>query len=371
MEVFYFSRRLLKFDLAALKGGAGMAAGISIALSWASVSYALSRRAFFHAARNIRPGDVRSLLYVEVADLIYSYYTGVWEKQYDETIVEQGLRLGEIMYVATYVSFQGRIMIEQGRYKKAKKMVSRLAHIGTSFSHDFARALKYYLNTSLLLKYRKLHAALIEAQEGIAFMLRKDFSQLLVVQYSSLAKIHSLLKDRNAAKKSIMEASLICSSRTLLPPYLGNYLLGKSFCELSELEDRVSKGNRIAEPEKNMSLLLNEMLKRTRSIACDRTEAFRLTGCYYDLIGKKRKALAWYRKGVRVGKALGATPELARLYMHLGLFLLKQNIDRKDRTMTNDCLEKARFLFNKMNLEWDLAQIERKMDLLKCGSNYG
>jgi len=371
MEVFYFSKRLLTFDLASLKGGAGMAAGISIALSWASVSYALSRRAFFHAARNIRPGDGRSLLYVEVADLIYSYYTGAWEKKYDETIVEQGLRLGEIMYVATYISFQGRIMIEQGRYKKAKKKVSRLAHIGTSFSHDFARALKYYLNTSLLLKYRKLHAALIEAQEGIAFMLKKDFSQLLVVQYSSLAKIHALLKDNGAAKKSIMEASLICSKRPLLPPYLGNYLLGKSFCELSELEDRVLKGNRITKPESNLPLLLKKMLKRTRPIACDRTEAFRLMGCYYDLIGKKRKALAWYRRGVREGNALGARPELARLYMHLGLFQLKHNIDRKDKVTTNACIDKALLLFNEMNLEWDLDQIERKMDLLKCGPNDG
>jgi hypothetical protein len=61
---------------------------------------------------------------------------------------------------------------------------------------------------------------------------------------------------------------------------------------------------------------------------------------------------------------LGAAPELSRLYMHLGLFLLKQKVDGKDRAFTNDSIEKARFFFNEMKLEWDLAEMERKVGQL-------
>jgi len=368
MEVFYFSRLLSKYDLISLKGGAGMFAGISIALSWSAVSFTLSKKAILHATRSVRNDDVRSLLYVEVADLMHCYYIGDWKKEYDEPLVEQGLRIGEIMHVTTYISFQGRIMIEQGQYKLAKKLVSKLAYLGNTYAHDFARAIKYYLNTSLLLKYRKLHAALIEAQEGIAFMLRKDFTQLLVIQYSSLAKVHTLLKDNGSAKKALLEADMIYSNTKLLPPYLGNYFLGKSCYELLKLEEMITSGRMIKEAGKETLVLLKIMLKKTNSIACDRTEAYCMLGRYYDLVGKNRLALTWYKKGVQEGKVLDAKPELARVYMHFGLFLLKHNKSQNNIACAFEYLENARHIFKEMNLEWDMTEIKQKMAVLKSDS---
>jgi class 3 adenylate cyclase len=370
MEVFYFSRLLSKYDLFSFKGGAGMYAGISIALSWSAVSFTLSKKAISYAKKSVRNDDVRSLLCVEVADLMHCYYIGTWKKEYNKQLVEQGLRIGEIMHVVTYISFQGRIMIEKGQFKMAKKMVSKLAYIGNTYAHDFARALKYYLNTSLLLKYRKLHAALIEAQEGIAFMLRKDFSQLLVIQYSSLAKTHTLLKDRKAAKKAIMEAALIHSNTKLLPPYLANYFLGKSCYELSELKEMITSNKMTKKAKKNTLVLLKKMLKRTNSIACDRTEAFRMMGYYYDLIGERRKAMNWYRKGIQEGKALDAKPELARVYIYFGLFLLKYKKNQEDAAWAHKYVENARRVCKEMNLEWDMAEIKQKTAMLKSEADY-
>ena len=101
---------------------------------------------------------------------------------YDKRLVVLGLDIGEIMHVSVYISFHGRIMIEKGLFSQAKQLVSELDHVSKAYSHDFARALKYYLNTIFLLKHRKLHAALIEAQEGkgsnhlVFFIITKGYT---------------------------------------------------------------------------------------------------------------------------------------------------------------------------------------------------
>ncbi|MBW2218015.1 MAG: AAA family ATPase [Deltaproteobacteria bacterium] len=367
MEAFYFSRLLSKYDLATFKGGAGMFASIGMALSWSAVSFTLSKKILEFVMGSVRKDDARSLLYFEAADLMRCYYTGAWKKGYHKHLVERGLNIGEIMHIAVYISFHGRIMIEQGHYEMAKKLVLKLAYVGNAYSHDFARALKYYLNTILLLKYRKLHAALIEAQEGIVFMLKKDFKQLVVVQYSCKAKIHTLLKNSRAAKRSIDEAGLIKSNVRLLPPYLGNYFLGKSCCELSLLEEMITTGKKTKELGKMTRVSLRNMMKRAGSMACDRTEAFRLMGCYYGLIGRNKKSLKWLQKSVQEGKTLGARPELARAYMHLGLYLLKSPIKKfqDNDTLVKKYLGKAQCLLREMNLEWDMAELKKREILLK------
>lgn len=362
MEVFFFSKFISTFDLTVFPGGTGIFSGIGIAFSWSNISFALSKKVLRFIEGNVRPDDTRSCLYLGVADLIRGYYTGDWNKPYDNRLVEAGLAIGEVLHVAVYISFHGRILIEQGRFREAKVLASTLAAIGHEYSHDFARALKYYLNSNLLLKNRKLRAALIEAQEGIAFMVKKDFKQLLVVQYSCQAKIHVLLSDLRAAEKSTDAAALIQSNVTLLPPYRGNYFLGRSYCELLRLEIMLARGQQTASIKKHALSTLRNMMKRAGSMACDRTEACRLMGRYYMLTGNRAKTLAWLRKSVHQGDALSAKPELARAHMDFGLFLSTTPIRgfRNRRAVAEKNLARARRLFKEMDLEWDSDRLRQQ-----------
>ena len=68
---------------------------------------------------------------------------------------------------------------------------------------------------------------------------------------------------------------------------------------------------------------------------------------------------------------MGARPELARAYMHLGLYLLKSPIKKlnDNDTWAKNYLEKARCLFREMDLEWDMAEIKQNEALLKSRMN--
>jgi hypothetical protein len=103
--------------------------------------------------------------------------------------------------------------------------------------------------------------------------------------------------------------------------------------------------------------------KRThaRRYAVGRTEFLRLMGTYYWLIGKKKKALNWWNKSIQEGERLGARLELSRTYMEVGKRLLEPDSKYKELNGigAEEYLNKARTMFQDMDLQWDLDELEK------------
>jgi hypothetical protein len=90
------------------------------------------------------------------------------------------------------------------------------------------------------------------------------------------------------------------------------------------------------------------------------TRAVRI-GIYYWLIGKQKKALQWWRRSIKEGERINARLELSRTYMEVGRRLLEPKSKYKElngMTVT-EYLQKARTMFEEMDLEWDLEELER------------
>ena len=102
-------------------------------------------------------------------------------------------------------------------------------------------------------------------------------------------------------------------------------------------------------------------VKNSMKFAGDRTEVFKLMGVYYWIIGKQKKALIWWNKSINVGEQLGAHPELARTYMEVGKRLREQKskYEQLNGIQAEEYLGKARALFQEMELEWDLEQLDK------------
>jgi hypothetical protein len=96
-------------------------------------------------------------------------------------------------------------------------------------------------------------------------------------------------------------------------------------------------------------------------VASDKTETFKLMGVYYWHIGKQKKAITWWGKSIRIGKELGARTELSRTYMEVGKRLLekKSKFQQLNGIQAGEYLEKARVLFQEMELEWDLEELDK------------
>ena len=122
--------------------------------------------------------------------------------------------------------------------------------------------------------------------------------------------------------------------------------------------------NEIQEINRNKSRALlagKTAVKNAGKVAFEQVEIYRLMGIYYWLIGKQKRAMKWWRKSIAMGERLSARPELSRTYMEVGKRLLEPAGKYKELNglSAEEYLEKARTMFQEMDLQWDLEQLER------------
>lgn len=88
-----------------------------------------------------------------------------------------------------------------------------------------------------------------------------------------------------------------------------------------------------------------------------------MTGEYYWLIGKQNKALKWWDKAIKSGEELGARPDLSRTYFEIGKRLPEPNSKTKELNSitAEEYLQKAWTLFEEMDLQWDLDELDKLM----------
>jgi hypothetical protein len=151
---------------------------------------------------------------------------------------------------------------------------------------------------------------------------------LLAVAFSGAKSyIQILLRDIKGAEKTLLETKEIASHlKRALPSNISSLLMSQFLFDLYMLEESIHSNNKtkISPFRKKAYRSGKALVKNSRKYAAGKTEAFKLTGVYYWLIGKQKKALAWWNKSIRMGEHLRARPELARTYMEVGKRLLEK-----------------------------------------------
>jgi len=94
-----------------------------------------------------------------------------------------------------------------------------------------------------------------------------------------------------------------------------------------------------------------------------RSKVYRLMGEYHWLIGKQKKALKWWDKSIKTGEAMGARPDLSRTYFEVGKRLLEPGSKYKtlNGITAEEYLDKAKSMFEEMDLKWDLDELDKVM----------
>ena len=103
------------------------------------------------------------------------------------------------------------------------------------------------------------------------------------------------------------------------------------------------------------------LLKQSQKVTQHRTESYRLMGVYYWLINNQKKALKWWNGSIKEGERLGARLELSRTYFEVGKRMLEAESEYKmlNGIKAEEYLERARVLFEEMDLQWDLDELGR------------
>jgi hypothetical protein len=172
-----------------------------------------------------------------------------------------------------------------------------------------------------------------------------------------------MLKDIKGAEDSISCAKEYLSDLDVASYFLSDFLLPQFTLSLYRLEESMNSGNKaeLAGNRKKAIKLGRKTVKISQKTAQERTEALRLMGTYYWLIDKQKRALSWWNKSIEEGERLDARPELSRTYMEVGRRLLEPKSKYKELNgvSAEEYLEKARKMFEEMDLQWDLDELDR------------
>ena len=109
------------------------------------------------------------------------------------------------------------------------------------------------------------------------------------------------------------------------------------------------------------------LLRKTKKAAQLRAEAYKLRGICYWLVNKQKRAYKWWLKALQEGRRLGANLELPRIYFEIGKRLLEPGSMHEglNGIKAEEYLEKAKALFEKMELQWDLDEVSRAISGMK------
>lgn len=356
--------KLNKYDITKIENGIGIWVSGSGLFSWTGISFKLSKKMLDYNKAIIDKNDNKAVLYYDLFELLHQSFVGDWidVKEYDQNLVELNLRIGEFWHVSTYLLFHGYINIGQGEFEKAEMIISKLWEISKDYGNENGTEYWYTLKIKSLIIFGKLQDALKEVDEGISFLTRTGRETVTIYYLGFKAVIQVLLMDFDEANETLKQTRELASRQIrLLPIYISSSLLGQFLLDLHLLEQAIEKKDQsgISKYGQKAYQSGKRAIKNSNKFAFDRIELFRLMGLYYWLVGKKKKALGFWNKGIKAAERLGERVELARIHLEIGRrFREAESRDLKlNSVKADEYLEKAKLLFEEMSLVQDLEKL--------------
>ena len=365
-EVIRLIRESLRFDLRKIEHGYTLLLTGSAFFSYSGLSFRIGNRFLAYAENGIDKKDLKELLFLKVCKSIHSCSSGNWDyfQEYDESLLAQNLKLGNLWEVICYFIFHGIVKLEQGDFAAAFPSIENLSNIAYSYEYEPARAHKLARETQYLLQCRKLYDAQKSAEEYISVANKIDSDPLRLASLGYKTQIQILLKDLNGAEESLEQLEVLYRKQAFIPPvYAVPYLVAKFSIDIARLEESLRSNNEsdLTPYRQQAHISCKSILKISKKYAPLRSAVDRLSGTYHWLINKQHKAVKHWQKGISESERLGARPDLARTYMEIGKRFLEDKSKYKELNgiRAEEYLEKARGMFLAMDLQWDLDALEK------------
>ena len=364
-EFLHMYKGVTKFDITEFELGLEVFMGASSLLSFSGISFKLSRKILDSAKGKVNKDNVNTFTFYDFLETIHNYFKGDWKaiNEYDDDLVTKNLSMGKIWDASQHLYWHGLSIIYQGSLSKAKSIVNRLKDITKIYDNDFSSLLMFELNINLLVEGRKLNDALSEIEKAITLVQKAIFNIYLFDLYSYKVWIHILMGEMDEGKNCLQKANRIRREVSAVPIQLISFYRSQLEFYLRRLEESIKKGNKSESfaYRKQVVKSYKMMLKVSQKAVQHRIESYKLTGKYYWLIKKQKKALMWWRRAIEEGEQRGARLELSRAYFEIGKRLLESESKYKmlNGITAEEYLEKAKILFVEMVLQWDLDELSR------------
>jgi hypothetical protein len=187
---------------------------------------------------------------------------------------------------------------------------------------------------------------------------------LNLVALGTKAKVHLLREELDAAGATLEHAAaLLARMGRATPFHSGAYRTSRLLYDVLLLEQALARqeSGAIRAARRRFRQDLRPALRTAAKMARTRTETYRLIGSHHWLVGHTRRAERWWRSSLAEGERLGARPELARTHLEIARRLQMSSGGPAELCGLDagGHLDRAQELFSKLDLAWDLDQVER------------
>jgi hypothetical protein len=310
--------------------------------------------------------NFKELMAFHTYNLMHNCFSGEWKEilWIDESIIDYNIKIGQFWEVSNYLNFYGTSIWPQGDNEAVYRIMDKLSKIADMYEYNIAKAHQQRLETQFLIQQRKLYDAqrLAEQLDLSAAAIGSDLYRINLLGLK--AQIQILFKDLSGAEKSLDEAKKYYRKHAIVPPvYSSHYLRGRFSLDIILLEESSQSNDKstIVKCRQNARKSYKALLKSANKYAPRLSAIYRSIGLYFWLINKQNKAVKWWQKAIEEGERLGARPDLARTYMEIGKRFIEEKSNNKQLNgiSAKDYLKKAREMFQDMDLQWDLDQLDK------------
>ena len=361
IHIVLIANRIKIKTLANSDYGAGILLEISTVFPWSGRSIKFGKLLNRFAQSVMDEKTAQIWLIGKYVDVMFEYFADrLSPESVDEKAFRLGIETGQVWAPTIYHSFKSISLVELGLKQKAEGVLTNMKTLATTLENSLSFTQYFRARQTYLLKFRLLDEVIKNADEYIGYSLKTDHKTLLLLNYCLVSMSLCLKNDTHQARLYFYKADDL-RKVLWLNYYISITLLTKAYIEYTEI--KCAGQNKYKEALNNFSMTTKALLSATNKVNCTKTEAFRFRAIYYQLSGKPGKAFRYYRKSIDFATWYGARLELSRTYFELGKFLSDPMNKRKqfEGLSGKDYLEKAKSMFEEMDLQWDLNEYKKYM----------
>ena len=370
-RVFPAMVRLLResnsFDITKTANGFRLWIGTGTVFSYMGISFKIARKFLERSMEMVNQDKAEDMIAFNNSDAMYKHCAGLFNEinGYDYNLVDRCLKSGEMFYISAYTWSVGSVMVEKGNFADALAIIDNLTNIAEIYDHEQTRIVALGLKLHLKFKIRDFSEAqrLADDRFSLADELGLIINKISALGYKIM--IHAMMNDIDRATELVTQAEDLITVKDRLPPYcFAPYLAGRFINDINILAKSMHSGNSgDVTGYKNKALQSGKnALRNILKYVPPKIIVFKSMGDYYWLIREQKTAMKWWMRAIRAGEQMSARPDLARTYFEVGRRLLETGSQyRKFNGMVdaNSYLEKAKILFEKMELETDIKELEQ------------
>jgi len=359
--------RAVKFNITESKEALNFYTALSGIMSFGGVSFKISDKILSISKTQIDKKDINNLMAYTCMKEILNFTAGYWRENsiLEVQLLNNSFEKGIMWESTTYIMYFSWLKIGKGEFSECETCISMLFEIENTYDYAAAALYGYFLSTLLAIAKGNFKAAKKSAEQGIAFCLKHDLNlhQLQFWSWKAEAQILSGQIENN--EECLSQAKAILDQQNLpAPGYAEVYLVARFLKDIYSLKRSVEVSTKIdPELEKKAWKSGKASLKVLKRYKPYRPKVYRLMGEYFWLTGRQKKALKWWDKSIKFGESMSAKPDLSRTYFEVGKRLLEPNSKYKklNGITAEEYLKKARTMFEEMDLQWDLDELDKLM----------